>query len=114
MSVTIGLWSEKMLQDAKDGDGWLRTLLMNQTTYSREQLSVLYSFPETEKHYYLVVFTSDDEPVKIGATSDEMAMRFITAEYLPEFIESVYEVVTTYKEVWDREDGTEITKWRLK
>lgn len=83
MSITVRFWSAKELEQAQS-DGWLATLLMNKSTYSRQEMEANSVLPFPKRTFllywddYLGVTEAERE---VKAPNIELLKRFIDAEY---------------------------------
>jgi len=97
MSITVRLWSDKDLEDIKSGkDKWKSTIFMNRTTFSEKEIKY---YPYNQRREYLAELEGEEEPIRIYATDDKMAKKFLDAEYrTKEYpIISLVEKICSYK-----------------
>lgn len=99
MSITTRLWSQEELKAIGDGtaDRHLITVFLNAGTYGGEEIK---HYPYELRRTYYVYFKDEDEPRKFYATDEESAWWFIEQEYHIEYVDSVSECITTFRDVY--------------
>ena len=107
MSVTVRRWTPAELERVTT-DNWLATLLMNGGTFSQEEMR---HYPYTRRKSYIAEFEAEEcDDVRFYATDDDMALRFLQADYDLEGypLASLREVITTLREVRTEVTGGEV------
>ena len=77
MSITVRLWSKEDLKNLQH-DKWLATIFMNRSTFSQEEIKY---YPYNLRREYVAIWHEENERITFYATDDEMAIRFLKAEY---------------------------------
>lgn len=99
MSITVRSWSDRDLKKIKAGtDKWLSTIFMNAKTFGKKEISY---YPYERRKTYVAVLDcggDDEEKVKIYATDNKNAKKFLKAEYACP-VSYIEEIKTKYKKV---------------
>jgi hypothetical protein len=101
-----GLWTKQELQDIKEGkNDYLATVLLNQQSFSEEEIKV-YNFLAFDKcETYEVWFEEQGMPETHKAVSYESLLQFVKEKYRFEMVVAIEKVKTTveYTVMYERE-----------
>lgn len=98
MSITTRLYSEFEMNNIENGNKFFKTIFANNKTFSPAEIKA-YNKISGEIKTYVITFQGEYEPVTIKAIDDESALWFIGEEYKIEYLDSISEKTTSYREV---------------
>jgi hypothetical protein len=94
MGIAVKNWTFEELQDVRNGNKWLATLLMNAKSYDKNMIAVR----NTLQVKTYVLQWEDGTEARVNATDDYQLQKFISREYTSEPID-VYEEQIVMREV---------------
>ena len=98
MSITGRLWTTEELRRVAEDDR-LATLLLNKTTFSKEEIQAFYTLKAREFHVWV---EDQDEAIVVQAVNEESLGWFLQMQYHhlePEQIVEVIEMITNYVDI---------------